>query len=291
VVATRQFGAPFSSGGGFSAIAGRSAWQADAVDAYLAGNTSSGALPPASAFTPTGRGPVEMTATVGAPATGNALAHIVVLPSRERLPPDGLSSAMLTVATLDEFAADALVGDMSITSPLRPTEPHNPDGATDDNREGVDASRDTVDLLADFVDTQEPHVHGAPSDELAAESGSCDTIPTINLPRTLSHPSARARSPPTLAPSPAIAPATCPSTINHHQPSPFLLPIGRHSDPDHQRHCCLCRRSTLRLHHPSPPPPRQPRSHPMVRDDPFLVGHQLPSRHRPPRFYTGTHRH
>jgi hypothetical protein len=54
-------------------------------------------------FTPTGRGPVEMTATVGAPATGNALAHIVVLPSRERLPPDGLSSAMLTVATLDEF--------------------------------------------------------------------------------------------------------------------------------------------------------------------------------------------
>jgi hypothetical protein len=54
-------------------------------------------------FTPTGRGPVEMTATIGAPATGNALAHIVVLPSRERLPPDGLSSTMLTVATLDEF--------------------------------------------------------------------------------------------------------------------------------------------------------------------------------------------
>lgn len=55
VVATRQFGAPFSSGGGFSAIAGRLAWQADAVDAYLAGNSSSGALPPASAFHPSGR--------------------------------------------------------------------------------------------------------------------------------------------------------------------------------------------------------------------------------------------
>ncbi|MDP2315066.1 MAG: Ig-like domain-containing protein [Pseudomonadota bacterium] len=57
----------------------------------------------AATFATTGRGPVEVSASVAAPATGNALAHVLVVPSRERLPPDGLSSAMLTVATLDEF--------------------------------------------------------------------------------------------------------------------------------------------------------------------------------------------
>jgi electron transport complex protein RnfG len=35
------------------------------------------------------------------------------------------------VATLDEFTADAFQGDMGITSPLRPTEPANPDGPKD----------------------------------------------------------------------------------------------------------------------------------------------------------------
>ncbi|MDP2305156.1 MAG: Ig-like domain-containing protein [Pseudomonadota bacterium] len=54
-------------------------------------------------FTTTGKGPVEVSAAVAAPTTGNALARVVVVPSRERLPADGLSSAMLTIATLDEF--------------------------------------------------------------------------------------------------------------------------------------------------------------------------------------------
>ncbi len=54
------------------------------------------------------------------------------------------------VATLDEFAADALVGDMAITSPLRPSEHPNPDELTDDDRDGVDASLDTVNLLGDY---------------------------------------------------------------------------------------------------------------------------------------------
>jgi hypothetical protein len=54
-------------------------------------------------FTPTGKGPVEVSASVAAPATGNALARVVVVPARERLPADGLSSTMLTVATVDEF--------------------------------------------------------------------------------------------------------------------------------------------------------------------------------------------
>lgn len=54
-------------------------------------------------FTPTGKGPVEITAAASAPATGNALAQLLVIPSRRRLEPDGLSSVMLTIATLDEF--------------------------------------------------------------------------------------------------------------------------------------------------------------------------------------------
>jgi hypothetical protein len=54
-------------------------------------------------FTPTGKGAVEVTATAASTATGNPLAHVVLVPAAQRLPADGLSSAMLTVATLDEF--------------------------------------------------------------------------------------------------------------------------------------------------------------------------------------------
>lgn len=54
-------------------------------------------------FTPTGKGPVEVMARAPAPALGNPLARVVVVPTRELLPPDGLSSAMLLVATLDDY--------------------------------------------------------------------------------------------------------------------------------------------------------------------------------------------
>jgi CxxC motif-containing protein (DUF1111 family) len=55
------------------------------------------------------------------------------------------------VATLDDFAADAAQGDMSITSPLRPNELPNPDGVVDDNKPGVDISVETINLLADYM--------------------------------------------------------------------------------------------------------------------------------------------
>lgn len=55
------------------------------------------------------------------------------------------------VATVDDFSADALQGDMGITSPLRPSELLNPDGLTDDARPGVDAEMETVAALADYV--------------------------------------------------------------------------------------------------------------------------------------------
>jgi CxxC motif-containing protein (DUF1111 family) len=55
------------------------------------------------------------------------------------------------IATLDDFSADALQGDMGITSPLRPVEHPNPDGLVDDLKPGVDASLEMVNLLADYV--------------------------------------------------------------------------------------------------------------------------------------------
>lgn len=55
------------------------------------------------------------------------------------------------VATLDDFAAAAFLGDMSITSPLRPNELPNPDGVTDDMHAGVDIVADDVNLAADYV--------------------------------------------------------------------------------------------------------------------------------------------
>jgi len=55
------------------------------------------------------------------------------------------------VATLDDFAADALQGDMGLTSPMRPVELPNPAGITDDDLPGVDVSSEDVNLLADYV--------------------------------------------------------------------------------------------------------------------------------------------
>lgn len=55
------------------------------------------------------------------------------------------------IGTLDEFTADALQGDMGVTSPLRPTEFANPDGLTDDLKPGVDVTADSVNKRAMYV--------------------------------------------------------------------------------------------------------------------------------------------
>ncbi|MBL8933686.1 MAG: hypothetical protein JNM69_03985 [Archangium sp.] len=55
------------------------------------------------------------------------------------------------VATLDDFAADAFQGDMGLTSPLRPTEPQNPEGLTDDSKPGVDLPLEMVASVADYL--------------------------------------------------------------------------------------------------------------------------------------------
>ena len=55
------------------------------------------------------------------------------------------------VATLDDFSADALQGDMGMTTPQRPNEPSNPDLLTDDQHAGVDLDQTTVVALADYI--------------------------------------------------------------------------------------------------------------------------------------------
>ncbi len=63
----------------------------------------------------------------------------------------GRFGAKARIATLDEFTADALQGDMGITSPLRPTEFENPDGLMDDLKDGIDVTADSVNKRAMYV--------------------------------------------------------------------------------------------------------------------------------------------
>jgi CxxC motif-containing protein (DUF1111 family) len=55
------------------------------------------------------------------------------------------------IATLEEFTADAFQNDMGITSPGRPDELPNPDGARDDDKPGIDVGADVVTAVSDYV--------------------------------------------------------------------------------------------------------------------------------------------
>lgn len=55
------------------------------------------------------------------------------------------------IGYLDDFVADAMQGDMGITSPLRPQEFPNPDGLLDDAKPGVDVGLESVELRADYM--------------------------------------------------------------------------------------------------------------------------------------------
>ncbi len=54
-------------------------------------------------FATTGSGPVEVSAVVSTASTGNPLARVLLIPSRERVAADGLSSTLITLATVDEY--------------------------------------------------------------------------------------------------------------------------------------------------------------------------------------------
>ena len=85
-------------------------------------------------FTTTSKGPVALTAMASAPVTGNPLSTVLVLPSRARLSNDGLSSSMITVATVDEFGYP--VPNVAITLRLTAGDGTLPATATS-NAEGV----------------------------------------------------------------------------------------------------------------------------------------------------------
>lgn len=85
--------------------------------------------------------------------------------------------------SLDDFAADALQGDMGLTSPLRPTEVPNPDGRLDDMRDGVDLTLDQVNHIADYVRLIRIPGRGEPDAKGAAlfESTNCGVCHVANL--------------------------------------------------------------------------------------------------------------
>lgn len=86
------------------------------------------------------------------------------------------------VATLDDFTADAFQGDMGITSPMRPTEPANPDGLTDDDKAGVDVSIDDVNLAAFYMRLLEiPRREADPAGEALFVAARCSVCHAPSL--------------------------------------------------------------------------------------------------------------
>jgi CxxC motif-containing protein (DUF1111 family) len=55
------------------------------------------------------------------------------------------------IATVDDFTADALQGDMGVTNPLRPIELPNPEGLVDDAKPGIDVDAEFVNDVANYL--------------------------------------------------------------------------------------------------------------------------------------------
>jgi hypothetical protein len=81
-------------------------------------------------LTTTGRGPVDLIAAVKAPAAGNPVRDLTTVPTRTRLPPDGLSSSTLTIIALDEFGYP--VADTELALELRTGDGQLPKSAKTD---------------------------------------------------------------------------------------------------------------------------------------------------------------
>lgn len=90
---------------------------------------------------------LEQLAERAARRTGSARGRLNRLPDG-RIGRFGIKARL---ATLGDFAADALNGDMGITSPQYPEEPAGPEGLRDDRKPGVDFSAEQVSLLRDYL--------------------------------------------------------------------------------------------------------------------------------------------
>lgn len=97
------------------------------------------------------------------------------------------------IATLDEFSADAAQGDMSMTSPLRPTELANPDGLTDDKKPGVDLTIETINLLAEYMRLLAIPKREAPQEKAVAlfEAAQCSACHVPSLKTRADYPIAQ----------------------------------------------------------------------------------------------------
>ncbi|HEY0462785.1 MAG TPA: di-heme oxidoredictase family protein [Polyangiaceae bacterium] len=72
------------------------------------------------------------------------------------------------LATLEDFTADALNGDMGVTTPLRPHEPAGPEGLDDDSKPGVDFDAARVARISDYVRLLEIPVRKSQEDDARA---------------------------------------------------------------------------------------------------------------------------
>lgn len=87
------------------------------------------------------------------------------------------------LATLDEFTADALNGDMGITTPLRRTEQLGPEGLSDDEKPGLDFPAERVQRISEYVrllDIPRRAAQSAEGAELFAMAG-CATCHVVSL--------------------------------------------------------------------------------------------------------------
>jgi len=90
---------------------------------------------------------IERLATLAQARAGSARGKLQRLPDGTI----GRFGVKARLATLFDFTADALNGDMGITSPSRPEEPPGPEGLRDDAKPGVDFTHEQVALLSDYV--------------------------------------------------------------------------------------------------------------------------------------------
>lgn len=108
----------------------------------------------------------------------------------------GLFGLKARVATLREFAADALRGDMGLTSSLRPDELPNPDALSDDQRPGPDVSDADLSALGAYVAALEiPRRDGANAlGRSVFERAGCGWCHVPSLPTVADAPLAAMRS-------------------------------------------------------------------------------------------------
>ena len=90
---------------------------------------------------------LERLAQLAAARTGSVRGR----PNRLQTGRIGRFGVKARLATLDDFTADALNGDMGVTTPQRPREPSGPEGLDDDGKPGIDFDAKRVARISDYV--------------------------------------------------------------------------------------------------------------------------------------------